>query len=55
MQKPFIVEDEASDFWFGRPWLVMLEDGEPALASFRTDAEAFEFAEAYEKEQHETA
>ncbi len=50
---PFIVEDEASGFWTGKPWLVILEDGEPALGSFKTEGEAFEFVEEYEEERKE--
>ncbi len=46
-----IVEDEASGYWFGTPWLVIREEGEPAIASFKTDGEAFDFVDEYEREQ----
>lgn len=45
-----VVHDEASGFWTGRPWLVIAEEGTPAVASFKTDGEAFGYVEDEESE-----
>jgi hypothetical protein len=38
-----VIYDLASGFWTGKPWLVIREEGTTAVASFRTDGEAFDF------------
>ena len=44
-----VVHDEASGFWTGFPWLVIREEGEPAIAAFKTDGEAFDFVDESEE------
>ena len=45
-----VVHDDAAGYWTGKPWLVIDHEDQPALASFKTEAEAVEFIEQ-EKEQ----
>lgn len=45
-----VCHDEAAGFWTGKPWLVIDEEGEPAVASFKTDGEALDFI-AEERDQ----
>jgi hypothetical protein len=43
-----VSHDEAHGFWTGRGWLVIDADrpDEPAVAAFKTDAEAFDYVDA---------
>jgi hypothetical protein len=43
MNELTVIYDLASGFWTGKPWLVIREEGTTAVASFRTDGEAFDF------------
>lgn len=40
-----VIHDEASGFWTGKPWLVIDQEDQPAVAAFKTDLEAFDFVD----------
>ena len=52
MKKLSVCHDEAHGFWTGKPWLVIREEGEPAVAAFKTDREAFDYIEEQEKNEN---
>lgn len=38
-----IIYDQQSEYWTGQGWLVIVDDGEPAIESFKTKEEAMQF------------
>jgi hypothetical protein len=38
-----IIYDPQSEYWSGQGWLVIKQEGEPAIASFKTKTEAEQF------------
>ena len=38
-----IIYDQQHEYWTGHGWLVIKDDGEPAIASFKTEEEAKAF------------
>ncbi len=47
MKRLMVIYSDSSDFWMGRGWLVVEDEGEPAIASFETEAEAIQYAKAH--------